>query len=93
MKAAPFMVASYSNPGPRKHPGGTNRAADANHMSINPLRALARFDFTRGSSLYLYLLPTRPEQEQDVPLILCCADLAGLPGCFFLPFFTKQVKC
>lgn len=86
MEAAPFMVGSFSNPGPRKRPGGTNRVADFNHMSVNPLKACNRFVFTRHSRIYLCLLHTGPEQEQPQPgqmcaLVLCCTS-AGLGSVF-----------
>lgn len=69
MEAAPFMVASYSKP--ESAPGGSNRGADSNHMSVNPLKSCNRFVFTRLSSIYLFLPHTGPEQEQH-GLERCC---------------------
>lgn len=50
MEAAPFMVASYSKP--ESAPGGSNRGADSNHMSVNPLKSCNRFVFTRLSTAH-----------------------------------------
>lgn len=62
MGAAPLMAGSYSNPGPRKRPGGTIRAPDSNHMSVNPLKAFNRFVCTRLFSISLFPLHAGPEQ-------------------------------